>query len=86
MQSGHCITVALSSWKNPIPCYGHLKHQKGARICSVYLSEFNMSEKMMGSITHTLIALMAHHTPNLKPYKGTSCIYLGLSTDQCLLF
>jgi hypothetical protein len=41
---------------------------------------------MMDPITHTLIALMAHHTPTLKPYRGTSCIYLGLSTDQCLLF
>jgi hypothetical protein len=76
--------VAPSSWKNPYPSPRLLKFQQGARNCPMRLSEFNVSEKMMGPITRILIALMAHHTPTLKSHKGTSCIYLGLSTDQYL--
>jgi hypothetical protein len=78
------LAIAPSCWKNPCPFPRHLKFQKGARICSMCLSAFNMSEKIMVPNTRILIALIEHHTLDSKLYNGPSCIYLGLSTGQYL--
>jgi hypothetical protein len=50
----------------------------------MYLYEYIVSEKKAGPII--LVALTAHHTPNLMSCNGTSCDILQLSADQYLLF
>jgi hypothetical protein len=51
-----------------------------ARIYSIYLSEFVVSLKETGLII--IVALAAHHTPNLVRGNGTTCVGLGLPTDS----
>jgi len=33
-----------------------------------------------------LVALLAHHTPALRPRSGMSCVSLRLRAEQCLVF
>jgi hypothetical protein len=58
--------------------------KSGAGICSLCPLEFVVSEKKMGRFI--IVALIAHHTPNLISRNGTACTSLGLSAACYLLF
>jgi hypothetical protein len=57
-----CV-VACSYWKNVRPVFSRLKClEAGAKSCPINLSEFVSKKKMA---PHTVVALGAHHTPNV---------------------
>jgi hypothetical protein len=77
--------VEPSCWKKPYSfCPALIFHAKMFENLSTSPSEFIMSENKMSLII--LVALAAHHNPNLISCKGKSYVSLVLSAYQYLLF
>lgn len=58
----------------------HKVTNSDARICTLYISEFIMSEKKMGSFI--ILVQAALHTPTLLSSKGNSHMILELSAES----
>jgi hypothetical protein len=81
----HCLMLHLLAGRTRTYCPYHLHFtHKCLRICPLSLSEFIMSGNKMSPII--LVALAAHHSPNLISRNGKSYVSLVLSADKFLIF
>jgi len=74
-------TVALFCWKASLSVStSHKVTKPDARICALYISEFTMTEKKMGSII--ILAQPGHPTPTSVSGNGNSYNILELSAKS----